>query len=217
MKKMRRLPEYCIWDFNGTILDDVDTGIRAVNELLKARGLREIASREEYQSVFGFPIRGYYERLGFDFSKESYETIAPIWVERYLHYVREAKLFEDVRRTLTYFAEQGVRQVILSATEHGMLCQQLKELEIFDCFEEVLGLDNIHAASKVSLAQQWRDRHACSNVLLIGDTDHDVDTARQMGAECVLIARGHQAPDRLEGLGVPIYPSLDEMIKRRFS
>lgn len=217
MKETRSLPDYCIWDFNGTILDDVDTGIRAVNELLAARGLRTIASREEYQSVFGFPIRGYYERLGFDFSKESYETIAPIWVERYLHYVRDAKIFEDVRRTLTYFAEQGVRQVILSATEHGMLCQQLKELSVFEYFDEVLGLDNIHAASKVLLAREWRARHTQARLLLIGDTDHDVDTARQMGAECVLIARGHQSVERLLTLGVPIYQSLDEMKQLHFS
>ena len=217
MKGKRDLPDYCIWDFNGTILDDVDTGIRAVNELLEARSLRPIASKEEYQAVFGFPIREYYERLGFDFSKESYETLAPIWVERYLHYVREASIFEDVRRTLRYFAEQGVRQVILSATEHGMLCQQLKELSILEYFEEILGLDNIHAASKISLAREWRARHAQASLLLIGDTDHDVDTARQMGAECVLIARGHQSSERLSTLGVPIYQNLDEMRQLYFS
>ena len=216
MKEKGTLPEYCIWDFNGTILDDVDTGIRAVNDLLAERGLRTIVSRQEYQEVFGFPIRSYYEHLGFDFSKETYESVAPIWVERYLYYVKQAKMFEDVFRTLQYFSSRGVRQIVLSATEREMLCGQLSELGIIDCFEEILGLDNIHAASKVSLAQDWRARHSDASALFIGDTDHDVSTAEQMSAECVLIARGHQSVQRLAKLGVAIYESLDQMIEAKF-
>lgn len=209
-----KLPEYCIWDFNGTILDDVAAGIGAVNDLLSARGLRTIGSKEEYRAIFGFPIRSYYERLGFDFEKESYETLAPIWVERYLFYVRQARMFEDVRRTLAYFSSRGVRQVILSATERDMLIGQLRELGIEDCFEEILGLDNIHAASKLSLAKDWRARHPEATVLFLGDTDHDVDTARTMQASCVLIARGHQSAEKLQGIGVPIYEDLDALIAR---
>ena len=217
MREQGQLPEYCIWDFNGTILDDVDTGIYAVNDLLRERGLRTIGSREEYRAVFGFPIRSYYERLGFDFSKESYEVLAPIWVERYLFYVKQATIFDDVRRTLEYFRSKGVRQIILSATERGMLCQQLKSLEIDGYFEEILGLDNIHAASKVALAQSWRERHSDARLLFVGDTDHDVATAEQMGAECVLIARGHQSKEALRELKLPVYQSLDEMIEKNFS
>ena len=213
----KELPEYCIWDFNGTILDDVDTGIRAVNDLLQDRGLSTISSREEYQSVFGFPIQGYYERLGFDFSREPYELLAPLWVERYLHYVKEARMFEDVRRTLSFFAERGVRQIILSATERDMLCRQLKTLGIAPYFEEILGLDNIHAASKVALAKAWRERHPDVRAILIGDTDHDLATAEQMEAACVFIARGHQSAARLAELNCPIYPSLDEMLEKHFS
>lgn len=217
MSEQKRLPEYCIWDFNGTLLDDVDTGIRAVNDLLRERALPTVGSREEYQAVFGFPIRGYYERLGFDFEKEAYETVAPLWVARYLRYVKTAPLFEDVRRTLEYFRERGVRQIVLSATERDMLLAQLKELGIIDYFEEIFGLDNIHAASKVALAHAWRERHADAEAIMIGDTDHDVATAEQMGAECILIARGHQSAERLSALGRPIYLSLDEMIRQRFS
>lgn len=205
---IEKFPEYCIWDFNGTLLDDVEAGISAVNDLLAQRGLPQLTSREAYQSVFGFPIQQYYERLGFDFEKESYEVLAPLWVDRYLHFVRNAQLFEDVRETLSFLKANGVKQVVLSATERNMLRFQLEELAILDCFEEVLGLDNIHAASKISLARDWRLRHPSASVLLIGDTDHDYDTARAMDASCVLIARGHQSAPKLRELGVPIFSDL---------
>ena len=205
------LPDYCIWDFNGTILDDVETGILSVNHLLRERGLKTIDSREEYHGVFGFPIRRYYERLGFDFEREPYEVVAPLWVEQYLINVRNARMYEDVSETLERFRELGVRQIILSATELDMLKGQLIDLEIEGYFEEILGLDNIHASSKISLAEEWRRRHPQARLLLLGDTDHDYATARALGAECVLIARGHQSEEYLKTVCPTVLGSLSQL------
>lgn len=216
MEETRISPEIVVWDFNGTILDDVDAGIDAVNELLCERGLAPIPSREAYQESFGFPIRDYYARIGFDFSVHPYEVLAPLWVEKYLRFVKQAQPFFDVRATLSELSRRGVRQIILSATEREMLEGQLRDLGIFEVFEEVLGLDNIHAASKTSLAIEWRRQHPAERVLLIGDTDHDVETARAMGIECVLVARGHQSRARLERLGVPVVANLAEVLERYF-
>ena len=204
-------PDYCVWDFNGTILDDVETGILAVNHLLRERGLKTIQSREEYQRVFGFPIRQYYERLGFDFEKEPYEVVAPLWVEQYLIHVRNARMFEDVRKALERFQSMGIRQVVLSATELQMLRGQLKDLEITHYFEEILGLDNIHASSKIALAEEWRKRHPRERILLLGDTDHDCATAKALGADCVLIARGHQSADYLRTVCPTVVDSLGDL------
>jgi len=208
--------DVCIWDFNGTILDDVDAGIFAVNELLSECGISGIPSREAYQESFGFPIRAYYEKIGFDFQKTPYEELAPRWVEKYLRYVKKAECFEDVADTVRFLKKQGVRQIVLSATEREMLLGQLESLGLLGEFEEILGLDNIHAASKLSLARAWREKNPEARVLLIGDTDHDVETARAISAECVLIARGHQSKQRLEHLGVPILFTLSEMLDAYF-
>ena len=53
---------HIIWDFNGTILDDVSIGIEAINMLLLRRGLKTIDSVDEYRRIFGFPIKDYYRR-----------------------------------------------------------------------------------------------------------------------------------------------------------
>lgn len=212
MKGKKGCPEYCIWDFNGTILDDVETGIRSVNYLLAQRGLKKIESREEYREIFGFPVREYYQRLGFDFEKEPYEVIAPLWVEQYLKNVKDAPLFEDVKETIRLFRQSGVRQIILSATEIGMLRGQLRELGLEQEFEEILGLDNIHAASKERLAKAWRSRHPKATAIYIGDTDHDCQVAKAMNVPCVLITRGHQAPHRLSAFGVPMYDTLADLV-----
>lgn len=201
--------DYIIWDFNGTLLDDVVTGIRSVNTLLFERGLDVIANVEQYRSVFRFPIIEYYKALGFDFDREPYEELAPKWVKLYLENVKTAGLYCDVKQTLDFVAEQGVKQTVLSATELSMLKGQLESLEIAHYFEEVLGLDNIHAGSKLSLAYDWRARHADATVLFVGDTDHDVQTANAMGADCVLVSRGHQSWEYLHTMGVEVFETLD--------
>lgn len=213
MIKLRseEIPDYCVWDFNGTILDDVETGILAVNHLLRERGLKTINSRQEYQRVFGFPIRQYYQRLGFDFEKEPYEVVAPLWVEQYLLHVRNARMFADVRETLERFQSMGIRQIVLSATELQMLKGQLRDLGITRYFEEILGLDNIHASSKIALAEDFRRRHPKERILLLGDTDHDCATAKALGADCVLIARGHQSGDYLRSVCPTVLETLEEL------
>ena len=74
---------HCIWDFNGTILDDVDIGIESVNVLLARYGYQTIDSREEYYLIFGFPIEEYYRRACFDFAKTPYDMLAHEWVAEY--------------------------------------------------------------------------------------------------------------------------------------
>ncbi len=204
---------HILWDFNGTILDDLDAGIKSVNKLLSERGLPTVDSHERYYEVFGFPIIDYYRRLGFDFDKEPYEVVAPLWVELYLENVKESPIFDDILPTVELFGKMGLSQTVLSATELEMLKKQLKLVDCLELFDEVLGIDNIYAASKVSLAEGWREKNPNAVPLMIGDTVHDAEVAERIGADCVLIARGHQSRKTLENAGCPIYEDLDEMLK----
>ena len=136
---------HIIWDFNGTLFDDVDACMRSVNKMLEERGLSVIAKADEYRSVFGFPIIEYYKRIGFDFEKEPYEVLAPIWVELYNRYSEDSRLQRDAINALEYFKNLEIPQILLSATELNMLKGQIEKLDIAKYFESVMGLDNIHA------------------------------------------------------------------------
>jgi len=205
---------HCIWDFNGTILDDVETGILSVNTMLGARGLRTIESKEEYRELFHFPVIDYYRSLGFDFEKEPYDKLAIEWVALYLHHVKNARIYSDVVETLSHFRALGIRQTILSATERKMLLEQVESLGLVEYFDEILGMDDIHAGSKLSLAVKWRERHPSAHAMFVGDTDHDVSTAKAMAADCFLIAAGHQSLAHLQTMGVPVFSSLTEWRRR---
>ena len=199
---------YCIWDFNGTILDDVALGMNSVNTLLCERGLPTIPSKDEYRKKFDFPIIDYYRELGFDFDKDPYEELANLWVEIYMRDLADAKLFDDLLPMLDFFDKAGVRQVILSASERSMLLKQLEGLGIADRFEEIMGIDNIYGDSKLALAEDWRRRHPEERAIFIGDTTHDCKTAEILDAECFIVCAGHQCGERFEGISDKVYPSL---------
>ena len=107
--------------------------------------------------------------------------------------------------------ERGMVQVLLSATELGMLQRQVESLRIGDFFDEVCGMDNIYAHGKVSLGQKWRAEHPDAKVLFVGDTDHDLAVARVIGADCVLFSGGHQSRERLLANGCPVIDSFSEL------
>ena len=206
---------YCIWDFNGTIFDDIGASIAAVNTLLAERGIKTLDSKDKYQEVFDFPIIDYYRRIGFDFDKEPYEVIAPLWVDLYLENSKNSGLFEDVIPTLDFFDKMGVKQSVLSASERNMLTGQLRDLGIYDRFEEIMGIDNIYAESKIAIAKDWKQRHEGERALFIGDTTHDYETAEVLGADCYLISAGHQLEYKLRAAGenVKIFPSLSALVE----
>ena len=118
-----------IWDFNGTLLDDIRAGINAVNDMLSRRGLATIDSVERYRELFCFPIIEYYAKLGFDFEKEDYYTVlAPEWVALYLENYKRSTLNDGAEHTLQALAGLGYTQTLLSATEIEMLKGQLRDL-----------------------------------------------------------------------------------------
>ena len=202
---------HIIWDFNGTIFDDVEIGIESVNALLAARNMPLISSKEYYRSVHSFPVIDYYKKIGFDFSKESFDDIAVEWVREYMSRLSKAGVHQEALEMLSYIRKNGAKQILLSATEEKMLLGQVKDLGIEPYFDEICGMDNIYAHGKKSLAERWRQNHPDARALLVGDTDHDFEVAQVMGADCILFAGGHQSRNVFAGLGCPVVDGLLEV------
>ena len=202
-----------IWDFNGTILDDVQVGIDSANELLTRYGLDLIKDVDHYHSVFGFPIKEYYARLGFDFNKHDYTVLAHEWVDIYLRLVESAPIREGVFDIITHLHNIGVKQTILSMTEQKMLEHQVSLLGIMDMFDEILGKSDVYAYSKAELAQKWKETHVGEKALYIGDTTHDAESASIIGCDCLLLLGGHESKEILSKSEAVLISSPDEIIK----
>ena len=202
---------HIIWDWNGTLLDDVELCFSTINALLEKRGLQPIKDISSYREIFGFPVIDYYRRAGFDFDKEPFEVPAAEFIERYHSDNRRFRLFDGAEEILAYVKAMGLRQVILSASEINNLRLQVGLFDIEPYFDEVLGISNIYAGSKVAIGREYVARNGIENAVIIGDTVHDYEVAQALGTDCILIANGHQRRHTLLGCGVPVFDEIKDI------
>lgn len=212
------LYKHVIWDWNGTLFNDPAMAVDVINVTLAKRDMPTVTI-EEYRDKFGFPVKDYYHRLGFDFEKESFEIVGTEWVEEYERRRLTVPLFEDARSVLEQIQSKGITQSILSAYKQNTLDELIDHFELRPFFLMVNGLDNHYASSKEDIGKAWMDElhYGPHEVLFIGDTEHDHDVATAIGADCVLIPNGHQPRHKLEATGADVVGSLSAMFAKYFN
>lgn len=191
--------QHIIWDWNGTLLSDVDHAVKVVNTILAENNLPEI-NRESYRQVFDFPVRSYYETLGFDFTKVSFEELSHQFVDRFMSGVYELKMVPGAQKLLNEIHAKGIKQSILSASDQENLDQMMKGFGIEKHFSHVVGISNKLAASKVESGKKLLEMAKIEKAatVLIGDTLHDLEVAEALGISALLVGHGHQCTTRLK-------------------
>jgi phosphoglycolate phosphatase len=198
LEKYFKNKTHIIWDWNGTLLDDVRLCAEITNELLTERGLPGLGL-EEHRKLFRMPVKDYYQELGFNLSATEWPIVANIFVERYRERVKGCSLFEGARELLNALRGKDKKLAILSAANENDLHRLLQHYGIDDFFEHVCGLSDVYAASKIErgaeLLNKWEV--ARSNVILVGDMDHDLEVGESLGIDVVVLGDGHQHSARL--------------------
>lgn len=202
-----------IWDWNGTLLDDVDISLGTINSLLGERGL-ELLDEDSYREVFTFPVRDYYTKIGFDFEKEPFDIPARKFIDIYNLRVMDCGLYPEVISVLNHCRETGHRQFILSAMEQKPLVETIQKNNIHSYFAGVYGLDNHYAHSKIEAGIRLMDENSINpgRTVVVGDTIHDFEVAKELGCKSILVSGGHQSRDRLEGAGATVVDRVGELL-----
>lgn len=205
--------KHIIWDWNGTLFNDVELCLDVLNGLLTRNELTRI-TLNTYRDIFTFPVRDYYAKAGLDLEKYSFEELGREWMNEYQNRRLEAKLFPYAEETLCKISDDGIEQSILSAYMQDTLLELVNHFNLRQYFTHLTGLDHIYATSKVELGRELMEKLNNKNhdVLLIGDTVHDYEVAQEIGAACILVADGHQSKLKLLNCKVKVFDNLDEMI-----
>jgi len=203
-----------IWDWNGTLLNDLGVCVSSINLLLGIRNI-PLLNIERYLDIFTFPVKEYYVTAGFNFNEEPFETVAIEFMDHYLRLVRTTGLHTEAKAALSWFRNTSRQQIILSAMEHNELVKLVYEHGIQEYFSHIFGIDDHLANGKLALAQSTIEKTGFSleETCLIGDTLHDAEVATKLGINCLLIADGHQSEERLIASGFQVIKSLREVEK----
>lgn len=232
---------HVIWDWNGTLLDDRALCVGIMNGLLAPQGLPPIGD-EFYQAIIEFPVQLYYERLGFDFTKEPFEAISDRYIAAYQAGWRRLSLQAGTMETLAALQTMGIGQSILSASKVAHLHEQVNHFGLMPLMQRVTGVDDHHGRGKAHRAAEHlaslpppggnggAQRHCESRAraaagsggalsipaqtaVLVGDTLHDAEVARACGIGCILVSFGHYNHTRLQSAGVPVADSMAEVLQ----
>ncbi len=198
-----------IWDWNGTLADDAYASLLAVNDILLKRNMPPI-TMEQYYSYIDTPISRFYEHL-FDLNEVPMSVISVEFAEGYARYFQS--MHAGAETLLRRLEAAGIEQVILSSGYRKGIEEDLRRFGVLDCFSQVLGSEDHMAAGKVERGLDWlAGQHGKpEEMVLVGDTLHDYDTAKAMGLPCILCAIGHQAKEDLLTAGVPVVEQFSQL------
>lgn len=205
--------EHIIWDWNGTLLDDIDVSMAALNSVLDHHQLPRVTKKEEYRRLFQFPVMEYYKKVGFVFEKTPFTMLADEYMRYYQPNSTQCKLHVGVKTILRDMKKQGIQQYLLSASNLTFLKQQVANYDIAQYFKGMYGLDNIHAYSKAKLAKDFvlAANLPKQKTVFIGDSVHDSEVAKGAGCLCILIANGHEHVDKLRLTGCPVVDRITQV------
>jgi len=202
-----------LWDWNGTLLNDVDMCVESINTLLYERNL-DLLSREKYRDIFTFPVRNYYEIAGFNFEKEPWDKVAHDFMDLYFSKLDTTSVFQEATMVLNAFQMNGFRQFMLSAMKHESLISSVKGKGLYEYFEDISGIQDHFASSKVDMARRFVEEKKLDlkKTCLIGDSVHDFEVAEKLGICCLLVANGHQSYAKLQETGCKVVYDLSETL-----
>jgi len=205
---------HIVWDWNGTLLDDLHVVIEAVNRSMGLLGIDPI-DEDGYRDHFTRPVRSFYDSLlGRLVSDLEWDRLNQGFHDHYYTLVPAARLAPDATEALRVVEEGGWRQSLLSMSPQPYLEWMVAAIGIEDFFEVIDGLSGPTGGTKAEHLKAHLAKLAVdpSGAVVIGDTPDDASAARHVGAAVVLYDGGSHHLPALEEVGVPIAHTLLEAV-----
>jgi phosphoglycolate phosphatase len=183
-----------------------------MNRVLGKRDM-PLLTKERYRKIFGFPVKEYYRRAGFDFKTETFETVSAEFIAHYYRDLSEPKLHQGARELVEELDSSGIMQGILSAMEIEPLHQQLRMNGIEDRMKYIRGLNHTYATGKVEIGKSLLEQvgNKGGKTIYIGDTRHDVEVAQALDLEVIILAHGHHEPEMFETANCMVFTGFHDL------
>jgi len=201
---------HVVWDWNGTLVEDLPVVVESVNAALDAIGEASI-TEDDYRAFFTRPVEQFYERLlERPITAEEWDTLDRVFHNQYRDALDRVPLAIDAMEAIGAVGARGWSQSILSMWWEDELLDVVSRHGLIDQMALVQGNVNDPGGEKASHLL----RHVSTldldvgSVVMIGDSIDDAVAAGVVGTACVLYDGGSHHLDDLEHVGVPVSGSL---------
>ncbi|GGN15749.1 phosphoglycolate phosphatase-like HAD superfamily hydrolase [Actinoplanes campanulatus] len=209
--------KHLVWDWNGTLLDDLHLVVSSTNTAFAAVGGRDVDA-DEHRRAFRRPVAEFYaEMLGRAVDQEEFGRLDRIFHDAYRLGLTDVSLAADA---MTAIKTWPGSQSLLSMWFHSELIPAVEGYGLAGLFARVDGL-------RAELGGGFKAAHLAAHldelgvagrdVVLIGDSLDDADAAEAVGGCAVLYTGGFTHPARLRESGRPVADTLVEAVKMAMS
>lgn len=206
---------HVVWDWNGTLLDDLEIVLEALNVGLAGFGLEPVGG-DQYRDHFQRPVRSFYSSLfGREITDMEWQVLNKTFHDEYFSRVHRALLAEDALQALDRAEEFGWNQSLLSMTIHDRLVQIVESHGISERFALIDGLSGETGGLKTTHLRHHLEQLGveAAETLVIGDTPDDAVAARNVGARVALYDGGSHHRHTLDAVGAPVAHTLVEAVE----
>ncbi|MER7520394.1 HAD family hydrolase [Streptomyces sp. NPDC126499] len=212
---MGKHAKHLVWDWNGTLLDDIAAVIGATNAAFAELGLEPI-TLERYRELYTVPVPKFYERLmGRLPTDEEWIVMDDAFHRHYWVRAEVCGLTAGAAELLAARQASGFTQSLLSLAPHEELVPLVRRHGIHDRFVRVDGRTDRSTDGKsghmvrhlLALGDVPAER-----IVVIGDAADDARAAAHVGAKAVLYTGGSHSRRSLQAAGVPVVDSLEEAV-----
>lgn len=208
-----RLPEFLLFDLDGTITDPAPGIIGAVQHALRAQELA-VPDFSDLGWVIGPPLRKSFPQLG----------VAPERVNDALESYREhygqggmydAVVYPGMAERLRHFAQSGHKLMVVTAKPHVFARPIIAHFGLADVFDHVFGPEMDGTRDhKGDLIRHILDETGIRAIdaVMIGDRANDIIAANENGMPSIGVLWGYGSRDELAGAGASRLVSAPEEI-----
>lgn len=206
---------HVVWDWNGTLLDDLEVVIEAANVGLAEYGIQPL-DEDRYRDHFTRPVRVFYDSLfGRRVTDQEWERLNDVFHLEYMARAEAARLAEDALEALDAVGTDSSAQSLLSMSPQQWLEGIVERKRVSHRFSLVSGLSGETGGLKA--AHMAEHIYALGidpgRTVVIGDTPDDATAARHVGAHVVLYDGGSHHLPVLQRAEAPVAHSLVEAVE----
>jgi phosphoglycolate phosphatase-like HAD superfamily hydrolase/ADP-ribose pyrophosphatase YjhB (NUDIX family) len=180
-----------LFDWSGTLADDLPNVLQAVNGMLAATG-REPMSRKEFTARFRLPYTEFFEEV---LPGTQLETLQELYLQHFPHVHEGVTLLPHAADFIRYAAATGRRLAVLSSAPEQHVVAQAEALGVRDAFE-VLRCGVIDKREEIHNLLAELDMLA-GETAFIGDMRHDIDAGRAAGVVTIATCTGYESAEQL--------------------
>lgn len=194
-----------IFDFDGTLADTHELIVKTNQEAMKAMNY-PVRDEEAIRKTIGLPLEAGIRTL----FPELKDEVIPAWCAMYRKVFDVLKtqivpiLFPEVKETLEWLHGKGYVLTVASSRHSSSLNAFLRDMGIAECFQYVLGADNVAKAKPdpEPVLQTLRDLgYKADEALVVGDMPVDILMGARAGAGTVGVTYGNSNRPELTKAG----------------